>query len=129
MTLGVKRKNYDLKFKNAAVARLGNETAAQIAKDLGCSPGQVRKWARGESLGEYGKGLKGKEGKAANGVATPKKKSYYVPVAARHSDPQDLGRTVSTCISLLKGVRSKCDNSDPIHLTALLVLATLEGKL
>lgn len=186
---------YPEDFRNAALARLGNETVHAIAKDLDISGTLISRWKRdkenprprpigkirrfeddfkvaavkrvqaGESQETVAKDLhigssvmsswmkkfsaaKKKNAHTLSVHSRPKpppapkrrnKKNYYVKVADRvgalqasnsgSNGSDGLHRRVHACVGLLKGVRGKCDNTDPVHLTALLVLATLEGKM
>jgi transposase-like protein len=118
-------RRYPEDFKRQAVARcLVPGDAAKVAAELGITSGMISQWRSAFK----GKGNKrGKKAKA-NGAA----KSYYVPVAERSqgvATENGMLRAVKASISLLRGVRAKANTEDPVHLTALLVLATLEGKL
>lgn len=115
----IDRRKYTEEFKQKAVARVNaGETAQKVADELKISSGMLSNWRKG-------KGLK------------RKKKNYYVKVADRNrpevakGNGSDVGimRRVHACIGLLRGVRKQADNNDPVHLTALVVLATLEGKM
>lgn len=182
-------------FRNAALARLANETKTGVAKDLDISATLLTRWKNeqenprprtagkmrhfeddvkraavkrvqaGESQETVAKDLhivsslmsswmkkfgaaKKKNAHTLSVHSRPKpppapkrrnKKNYYVKVADRvgalqasnsgSNGSEGLHRRVHACVGLLKGVRGKCDNTDPVHLTALLVLATLEGKM
>lgn len=113
-----------------------------VAAELKVAPASIRKW-RGQFAAEkgprptikIGAGLKPRNSKGRK----VKKKNYYVPVAKRRklaqlAEAQEAGlnggsNDIRACISLLRGIRTKVDTGDPIHLTAMLVLATLEGKM
>jgi transposase-like protein len=182
---------YPDEFRNAALARLANETTHAIAKDLDIFPTLIDRWKQekerpnppkaskvrhfdnvfklaavkrvqaGEKQERVAEDLsigssvmstwmKKFSGKRNAHTLSPKarpkpppaprmkngKKQYYVKVADRAvlAQPQENGganlmRKVHACVGLLRGIRAKCDNQDPVHLTALLVLATLEGKM
>jgi transposase-like protein len=121
------RKQYSEEFKAQAVARIkAPGDMAKIAKELGVSSGMLSNWRTGNKSHRSKTAPKKKAAKVA------KKKSYYVPAAERAqgvASESGMMRAVKTSISLLRGVRSKANNEDVIHLTAMLVLATLEGKM
>ena len=100
-------------IKIKALERLasGKESAVEIAADIGVSAAGLYYWRNHSKVGRA--------------PATPKANGHAKPngEAAPHS------RAVHSAIGLLRGVKGKIDISDPVHLTAMLVLQTLEGKL
>lgn len=128
------KKTYPPELKRAAVARIEREGLSVVAKDVGIPSGMLANWRTG---------LAGKRShKAQRQVITKAKKNYYIPVSARaamltekrQAGAEDIGgrkllRTVHACVGMLRQVRGQANNSDPVHLTAMLVLATLEGKM
>lgn len=126
-------------FKRAAVARvIAGESVSEVARELGIVNSILSQWNKKKEF-------RGRLPTNARPAPPPaprrggKKKSYYVKVADRmgtlqasnsgSNGSEGMHRRVHACVGLLKGIRGKCDNSDPVHLTALLVLATLEGKM
>lgn len=117
------RRSYDDAYKAQAAAMVIKRgmPVREVAVSLGVHDTQIREWVRqanGKPLSatrERGLRLEKLAG-ASNG---------YVPVANRNSG----GVNVAACISMLKGIRTKLNMDDPIHLTAMLVLKTLEGKM
>jgi len=126
------KKTYAPDVKRKAVARIEREGLSAVAKDVGIPSGMLANW-RSALAGNT----------SHNRVAT--KKNYYIPVAQRAAmltekrqaggnAGEDIGgrkllRTVHACVGMLRQVRGQANNSDPVHLTAMLVLATLEGKM
>lgn len=117
------RKKHTDAFKSNAVMRvLRGETNGKVSSELGINTGLLSTWV--------------KNYQATDQQRLARKKNYYVPVAKRNMEADveakgasELKRSVMSSIQLLRGIRPKCNNSDPIHLTAMLVLATLEGKM
>lgn len=121
----LEKKSYSDDFKRQAIARVkGGERIFVVAKELGITGGMLSNW------------IHGKQG------APKKKTNYYVKVSDRKerkangaageesaADDLNMKRRVHACVGLLRGIRAKANNEDPVHLTALLVLATLEGKM
>ncbi|SRR6266403_1476908 len=104
-------KKYSDEFKWAAINRVKTgERITNVSRDLKITTGMLSNWINGKS------GAPGKERKNA---------------AFKVGNGEDVGmkRRVHACVGLLKGIRAKANNEDPVHLTALLVLATLEGKM
>lgn len=130
----VSKKTYSPELKRKAVARIDREGLSVVAKDIGIPSGMLANWRTG---------LAGKRShKARRPVISKAKKNYYIPVSQRaamltekrQAGAEDVGgrkllRTVHACVGMLRQVRGQANNSDPVHLTAMLVLATLEGKM
>jgi transposase-like protein len=122
-------------FKRAAVARvLAGESQSKVAAEIAVGSSVLSGWVRNKQFsGKAPTHLRPKP--PAPPQKRSHKKNYYVKVADRIAQAKtpengvNLIRKVHACIGLLRGVRAKCDNQDPVHLTALLVLATLEGKM
>jgi transposase-like protein len=117
------RRSYTYAYKAKAVGLvLSGGTQMGVARKLGISNGMLSNWVS-----------------AAKGTPRVKKKNYYVKVADRAApaplfdkdtpDPGKRALAIQTCIVMLKRLRPQFDTSDPVHLTAALVLATLEGKM
>lgn len=124
-----RRKKYSPKFKADAVALIKKIGLVNAAKKVRIHSGMLSNWrstAEGRNTGSHGKAAKKKIGQ---------KKSYYVPVAKRREVEQtqsaqpERAIAVTHAVTLLRGVRSKVDVGDPVHLAAMLALATLEGKM
>lgn len=126
------KKTYPPELKRKAVARIEREGLSVVAKDIGIRSGMLANWRTGLL------------GKRSHKAQHPVKKSYYIPVAQRAAmltekrlaggASEEVGgrkllRTVHACVGMLRQVRGQANNSDPVHLTAMLVLATLEGKM
>ena len=118
----LERRKYKQEFKDKVVARiLKGEGTTKVAEKLGLSTGMVSNWVKERKTG-----------------SKRVKKQYYIKKADRvpvaldfDKAPDNSGRAmaIQTCMVMLRRIRPKIDASDPVHLTAMLVLATLEGKL
>ena len=89
----------------AAARYLRGEHVDKVAKAYGVHKSSIYAWAKAYRESE---GAKKQKGKAAE--AKP-------------------DRSVATAIALLRQVRGQIDINDPVHLTAMLALQTLEGKM
>ncbi len=129
-----KMRHFSDDFKSAAVERIKRgELAEKISKELGIGSSVLSSWKKKV----LGKKLSTSARPRPPAPPRNKRKSYYVPVAERVRAMEDgkaedsgaLQRRIHACVGLLRGVRGKIDTNDPVHLTAALVLATLEGKM
>ncbi len=150
LSKGGKREKYSPEFKVKAVARAQRESIVGASKALKVPAELIRRWAREMPAVNRSKSYLNKKTyspellkrKAVVRIAT--KKNYYIPVAQRAAmltekrqaggTAEDVGgrkllRTVHACVGMLRQIRGQANNSDPVHLTAMLVLATLEGKM
>jgi transposase-like protein len=97
--------------KLAALARVAaGEQKKAVAQDIGVYPTMLRAWERHFSK-------------------HPPKRAYVRRAPELPGSNRPLEKSVASAIALLRGVRGQIDNSDPVHLTAMLVLMTLEGKM
>lgn len=109
-----KGEKYDSAFRARVMAELGKGELrpGDVAKKFSIHPSVIYYWTSGHKK---------------------KKEKYAAKVAkangAEHAAPGGNGRSVHSAISLLRGVRSRVDVNDPVHLTAMLALSTLEGKM
>lgn len=105
------RRAHSEEFKREVLARLAaGERKFELAAELKIVPSLIRQWEK-----RYG---------------LPTVKRAYVRRAPElPGTDRPIEKSVSTSISLLKSVRGQCNNTDPVHLTAMLVLLTLEGKM
>jgi transposase-like protein len=104
------------KFKRMLVAkyRAGHKASA-LGATYSVHPTSIRQWAR--DLVEA----------PAESSPVIIKKAGYIPVAQRRE--MSGGANIGACIAMLKHAKTKVNLDDPIHLTAMLVLATLQGKM
>lgn len=103
---------YPAAFRSMALQRaerLGSVKKA--AEDLNMHPSNLYSWIRD-----------------AKRAAKSKQKEESAHAAAGMNGNGYTG-AVKTVIAMLRGVRGKIDLSDPVHLTAMLALSTLEGKM
>lgn len=137
------RRTFSDAQKRAAVARVvkGGETQTAVWKDIGVNSSVLSRWIRQLSA-SVKKSPTVPTHIRVRPPAPPanKKKNYYVPVAegvkaleasqsGGGNGAENLQRRIHACVGLLRGIRGKIDTNDPVHLTAALVLATLEGKM
>ena len=104
------RRVFSEKFKQAALKRFAaGESAITVARELGIVDSLLYAWR-----------------KAADGQPAPKTNG-----AKAHTETKaiDASNAVFVSVSLLKKVRDKIDVNDPVHMTAMLVLHTLQGKM
>lgn len=138
-----KIRHFEESFKRAAVKRVqAGELQDAVAKDLAIGSSVMSAWMKKFRTAKKNNAhTLSVKARPAPPPASKRshRKSYYVKVADRvgalqasnsgSNGTEGLHRRVHACVGLLKGVRGKCDNGDPVHLTALVVLATLEGKM
>lgn len=119
------RKAYTDDFKRKAVQRVEKgERIKDVSEELGIHTSMVSQWRK-----RFGK--KPPAGKARGPYETGKR-PYLRPaekLMTNGSGDKALMRAVNASIGLLRGIKGKADINDPVHLTALLVLNTLEGKM
>lgn len=129
-----RRRHYTDEFKRGIVQMIERGASAQkVAKRHRLHSGMVSNWRK-----QYATGKPNTHARAPKG-GDVKKKNYYIKVADRvalagqrlgeDSAQPDRVRAVTSSITLLRSVRTKIDVNDPVHLTAMLVLQTLEGKM
>jgi len=115
------RKKYTQAFKDKVIAQvLKAGSQKKVGEKLGLSSGMISNWMKEKKTGQ----------KVSKNTYI--KKADRVPVALDFDKPpENAGRAmaIQTCMVMLRRIRPKIDSSDPVHLTAMLVLATLEGKL
>jgi transposase-like protein len=125
--LGSRQARYTDEFKRRAVARLANEMRLAVAKDLKVSPQTLTLW-------------KGELATGPHSNAVINTRPYVRKIDKIYGDePTDddapveghaqLKRNIQSCIVALRGIKSQINVADPVHLVAMVVLATLEGKM
>lgn len=114
------KRKYTDDFKRAAVARIAaGESPSKLKIELGVTSGMLSNWQ---------KAFKGKKGSK---LIKAEKRPYnrQVPPAAVTNGSGPPNKAVMSSIALLRQVKGQINVSDPVHLTAMLVLQTLEGKM
>lgn len=141
------RRLHEEAFKKQAAAMVVKRgmTMSDVAKQLGVHYTQITEWVReARGLPKYRRGAR-----PGPQLERMKPKSGYVRVADRPGyqerqyeksgikgrgiigvvDGGGVSSSIPACISMLKGVKARVNLDDPVHLTAMLVLQTLQGKL
>lgn len=113
---------YSDEFKRSAVQRVERgEAVLDVSRELGINNSMISQWRKkfsstpGARRGPYNT----KHAQTLNGHAE----------GGGGGENRQILRAVNAAIGLLRGIKPKVDINDPVHLTALLVLNTLEGKM
>lgn len=121
------RRTYTEAFKYKAIVRVQKgEPQMKVAKQLGISSGMLSNWVHGKTGKHKGNGTK------KNYYVKVKDRGLPAPLFGKSDDAPDPARralAIQSCISMLKRLKPKLNTDDPVHLTAAVVLATLEGKM
>ncbi len=123
---------YTPEFKRAAVARLANETREEVSKDLKVNKSTLTAWAQKIERGLPLMGI-GEHKKINKRPYVRKVDKIYGDELTDDGAPVEgnskLKRNIQSCIVALRGIKSQINVADPVHLVAMVVLATLEGKM